>query len=206
METTKCALKMHKGKLLLTTHAQFYLKAINFHKAARSSATSRCCVIIFPADGLMPDSNSLSANRRKQSQQITCRTYAQSSSPVVFSTENNSHIKSYGHLTQVDVLLDCVILTVTYVRGHRQLSLWPPPSQILNRQALCKFNMRTNKWKFPSSHLVKVRFWAKNLYQLASNPCSLDGWIPLSRINCPWALKSFQKKSHSYILNQAIDK
>ena len=71
----------------------------------------------------MPDSNSLSANRRKRSQQITCRTYAQSSSPAVFSTENNSHIKAYGQPRQVDVLLDCVILTVTYVRGHRQLSL-----------------------------------------------------------------------------------
>ena len=37
--------------------------------------------------------------------------------------ENNSHIKTYEHPTQVDVLLDCVILTVTDIRGNRQLSV-----------------------------------------------------------------------------------
>ena len=123
METTKCALNMHKGKLALTTHAQFYLKAISFHKAAIGSATSRCCIMIFLAEGLMPDSTGLSANYRKQSQQIKCRTHAQSSSPAVFSIEINSHIKAYGHPAQVDVQLDCVILTVTDIRAHRQLSL-----------------------------------------------------------------------------------
>ena len=113
METNKNALNMHKGKLVLTTtHAQCYLKAISFHKAARASAAS-------PAEGLMTDSTSLSANHRKQCQQLTCRTHTQSSSPPVLSMENNSQIKAYGHPTKVDVLLDCVILTVTDIRGHR---------------------------------------------------------------------------------------
>ena len=168
METIKSALNVHKRKLVVTTHSQFYyLKEISFHMAARGSATSRCFILTFPKEGLMPDSTSVSANHRKQSQQITCRTHAQSSSPAVLSIENKSHIKAYGHPTQ-DVLLDCVILIVTDTRGHRQLSLWPPSSQTLSGQALCKFNMRTNKWELPSSRLVKVRFWAKNLYWLAT--------------------------------------
>ena len=73
----------------VTTHAQIYLKAISFHKTARGSATSRCYIMIFPAEGLMLDSTNLSPNHRKQSQLITCRTHAQSSSPAVFSIENN---------------------------------------------------------------------------------------------------------------------
>ena len=69
---------------VLTTHAQFYLKATNFHKAARGSATSRCCIMSFPVEWLMSDSTNLPANHRKQSQQITCRIHAQSSSTAVF--------------------------------------------------------------------------------------------------------------------------
>ena len=41
METTKSALNMYKGKQVVTTHAQLYIKAISFHKTARDSAISR---------------------------------------------------------------------------------------------------------------------------------------------------------------------
>ena len=74
---------------------------------------------MFSGSELMPDSTSLIVNYRKQSQQIV-----QSSLPAVFSIENNSHIKAYRHPTQVDVQLDCVILTVTEIRVHQQ-SLTP---------------------------------------------------------------------------------
>ena len=84
METTKSVLNIYKRMTVLTTHAKFYLKATDFHKAARGSATSRCCIMIFPAGWLTLDSTSLPANHRKQSQQITCRTHAQSSSIAVF--------------------------------------------------------------------------------------------------------------------------
>ena len=66
----------------------------------------------------MPDSTSLIVKCRKQSQQII-----ESSSPAMFSIEDNSHIKAYRHPTQVDVQLDCVILTVTDIRCLRQLNL-----------------------------------------------------------------------------------
>ena len=71
----------------------------------------------------MPDFTSVSVNRRKKSHKITCRTNAESFLPAVFSVENNSHIKAYGHPTQVDVLLDCFILTVRDIAGHQQVSL-----------------------------------------------------------------------------------
>ena len=73
----------------------------------------------------MPDSTSVSANHRKQSQQITCRTHAQISSPAVLSIETKSHIKAYGHPTQADVLLDCVILIVRYKGSPTIKSLTP---------------------------------------------------------------------------------
>ena len=71
----------------------------------------------------MPDLTSLSVNGRKKSHQITCRTNAECFLTAVFSVENNSHIKAYGHSTQVDVLLDCFILTVRDIAGHQQVSL-----------------------------------------------------------------------------------
>ena len=43
--------------------------------------------------------------------------HAQTSSPAVFSIENNSNTKAYGHPIQVDVLLDYMILT-PYLSNH----------------------------------------------------------------------------------------
>lgn len=118
METTQNASNMHKRKLVLTTHAQFYLKAISFNKVGRGSATSRFCIMISPAEGLVSDSTTLSVNHKKQSQQLTCRIHAQSTSPAVFSIENNSHIKACIHPSQVDLPLDCIVMTGTDIRSH----------------------------------------------------------------------------------------
>lgn len=48
METTKSALNMYKGKQVVTTHAQLYIKAISFHKTARGSVSRFMLYYDFP--------------------------------------------------------------------------------------------------------------------------------------------------------------